>query len=203
MRATPLVAMLATLLLAGCSGGGDDPGADVDDTAADGADTVLSTSPMAPAVVPDEVLPVTWDGNTGSYAYAYETTTGQGGGQDLVAGENGFIVERPGMMLVAADLTLTWTAANPSSQTLTFDLMVMGPNSTLVASATGPTGLTIAEQGLGFPLDAETVVHFYFYNPTVFVHNPPVVAGGAVDQAAHVEGTLTFRALPTSSVPAA
>ena len=203
MRAL-LTALAVSVLLAGCSGSEPDSGEDQGLDA--GAETTTTDAVPPPAApIPDEVVVVAFDGNTGTYAYAFETTTGQGGGHDVVAGENGFIVERPGMMLVAADLTLTWTAANPSSQTLTFDLMVMGPNSTQVASVTGPTGLNMAQQGLAFPLDSETVVHFYFYNPTVFVHNPPVVAGGAVDQVAHVEGTLTFRSIPgaTSSAPAA
>lgn len=197
LRGPPVVAgLLLAALLAGCSDGGPGPApaADLANVAAGPEAPGNLTSPAAP--VADEVVSVSWDGNTGTYAYVRETTTGQGARQDPVAGENGFIVERPGMLLVAADLALTWQAATPSSQQLTFDLMVMGPNSTLVASVTGPTGIAIAQQGLALPLDAETVVHAYFYNPTVFAHQPPLLAGAAADQAAHVEGTLTFRAIP-------
>src|SRR5688572_15383631 len=165
MRAWPSVPLLALVLLAGCA---EDvpPAADaVDAPEADG-----STAPEVPVVIPNETYTVNWDGNTGTWAYAQEGTSGQGVSQGVVAGTNGFVVERPGMMLVAAELTLTWQAATPASQTLAFELMVMGPNSTLVAEAAGTSGLTLSAQGLAFPLDAETVVHAYFYNPTAFVH---------------------------------
>lgn len=202
MRVHVVGLLAAALLLAGCTG---EPAAPTDSSTASGSASASSTAPAPARAWVPSLMPVTFDGNLGTSVHGCVFPAGVCDTRDVVAGASDLVIERAGTNFTGLDLTATWTAQSPATATLTLGFMVMascdGCNSTTYDEVTGSSPLHAAVSGANVPLDADHAVHVYLYNPQGLVYNPavPGYAFASVDQAFHVEGTVSLLLPPNSA----
>jgi uncharacterized protein YceK len=205
MRVVAVVAMV--VLLAGCTG--EPPASTEPSPTASGSASSSSAAPaQARAWVPSEMA-VTFDGNLGTSLHGCVFPAGLCDTMAVTTDSSDLTVERAGTNFTGLDLTVTWTAQSPATATLTLGFMVMascdGCNSTVYDEVTGTSPLHAAVSGANVPLDADHALHVYLYNPQGLVYDPavPGYAFVSVDQAFHVEGTVSLLLPPTAGAPAA
>jgi hypothetical protein len=194
------------VLLAGCSG--EDPAspASLPDASTSPSSTAAAVQAQAPV---QETVAVTFDGNLGTLVHACVLPADACHSQAAVADHTDLYVERPGANFTGLDLTVTWTAQTPEAATLGIGYMVMascdGCNSTSYEEVMGQSPLHVTLSGEGVPLTPDAKVHVYVYNPQGFVYDPavPAYAFASVDQAFHVEGTVSLLAPATPGAQAA
>jgi hypothetical protein len=198
MRAL-VAAVVLLVFLAGCS----EDQSEVPDPA-----VVPTPSPTTAEVVVAEptveVIPISFDGTLGTQVHGCVFPAGVCQTQAVVPESGDLVVERPGAILKAIDLTATWTAASPATATLHFGYMVMthceGCNSTTFGDVEKGSPVIMQVSDVAIPLDEDTVVHVYAYNPTGVVYDPnvPGYAVVSAEQAYHIEGTITIEIPPAT-----
>ena len=203
-----VVALLAVaLLLAGCLG--DEPADPTGPMSTSSGPASSSSAPAQSSAWVASEMPVSFDGNLGTSAHGCVFPLGLCNTTAVTKPASDLYVDRPGTNFTGLDLTVTWAAQSPATATLTLGFMVMascdGCNSTTYDEVSGPSPLRATLSGANVPLDAGHVVHLYLYNPQGLVYNPsvPGYAFVSVDQAFHVEGTVSLLLPPTAGVQAA
>ncbi len=216
MRITPLIILLVAITtLAGCTDDGgpgvfapeddttdlksQDSGGSTSPNTGTNSSPRTSTSPNATDGDTTEAGPtfaevdIRLEGNLGTRAIVCEDgTLNSCSGVNAIAGNRDLLLEQPGATLVGAEITLEWTASSPVTQQLGIGLMRMGTNSTFVENQEGTSPLTISLQDLDLVMDEDNLVHIYVYNPTLLLHQDPLIGYISVDEQFTVSGTLTF-----------
>ncbi len=215
---TLVIAMLAVLLLAGCSSSSDGGGATP--TSSTGAGDVRgvcvdeSIRPYAdanpdgtcPPYAKRESIPVTFSGNLGTIVHGCLFPPGQPPvcpTQVVNAGSGDLFVEKPGANFTGLDMNITWTSQTPATATLAVGFMVMagcdGCEDTFFDEVEGTSPIRIQVKDQKIPLNETTKVHVYVYNPTGL----QVLPAGAgyvfvsVDQDYAIEGKISIETLVT------
>ena len=173
MRAPLLPASLLVLAaLAGCMGpeaspeeaspGKDEPGSDrpaMSPAAAtpEGDDAPVNASSL-------RTLPLAVEGNVGTGFMACVLPLQVCPGVAPVAGDNGLVVGEQRGRVAGGELTLSWTAASPATEELSFGLMLMGSEGEACPSADlgtvqGASPLVIEAADPGRALCPDEVVH--------------------------------------------
>lgn len=200
-----LAALCALALLAGCFTAtpeeADAASAGTDDIVAGGGDAMATTAAAtaaAPSSAPfaESVIPILLDGSTGTQAFVCVDVAPPCAYRDVVAGESDLILEGLAGRIAAGALVLEWDAATPATEELVFGIMVMGGEGEACAAvslgmARGSSPLRLEVAPLEREFCASDVLHVWASNG-IYAGGPPAVAQLDVDQAFHLEGSVTL-----------
>jgi hypothetical protein len=137
-----------------------------------------------------------WDSQLGTGGIACADSLGQCTPHAFISADGAdWTAPLPGGNVTAADVTLTWTAMTPATQTLGFRIMVLGDcahcNLTDIGEVTGVSPLHIQKSGLHIPGGPGMKLYAYAWNPQGVVNNPPLFASVSAEQAVHGSGNVT------------
>lgn len=190
--ATRAVLLAGPLLLAGCFAAAPEDGvtasgASADDaTPADGPATTSPGADPSATPAPSTSIPVELQGATRNEAAICAPGSCQGWGlPGLASGETWFEQELRGT-LVAADLTLTWTATTPATTELTLGIAHDHGDGTKIETR-GPSPLTLSQAGLAIPGEKVSAIYVNAYECSANVCH-------SVEQAFSISGTLAQQA---------
>lgn len=170
-------------------------------TATSSGTTGSSSASATSSASTTTLVPFTAEGNTYNGIFACAAVTCQG--SDLPTTGQGSSWFEPDIAgtLIAAELTLTWSATTPLTAELLLGIAYEndeGENDWLYAIGTSP--LTLTETNLDIPTNK---VNAIYVNPYKCQGTPaPLVACYGIEQAFTIEGTLTTATPPTVSATA-
>lgn len=191
---------LAPLLIAGCLG---------NEPAEDGApaEVVAASAQPEPAAPANETeapavaiaIPILLDGNTGTSAVVCVLgPVGECVFQEAAPGTSGLLIEGQAGTVTGGELTLAWSASSPATNELSMGAMLMdggegceGVDLGMVRGAS-PLVLTLATAAPRALCEGE-ILHLWIAG-TNWGGQDPAYYQVDVDQAFHVEGTITIAA---------
>lgn len=188
-RLVLLLAILPSLAAAGCAEDAGSPG---------GAAAAVSPAEAPPAAAPPATLPIVLDGSTATQAMLCVVPAPPCRQHEVVGGTSDLFFENLVGRIANGSLSMTWTATNPATEELAFGIMVMGgegdgcaPVSLGILRGRSPLALDVAPMARDF-CEGDSL-HVWASNG-IYVGEDPAYVQLDVDQAFHIEGSVTIAA---------
>lgn len=187
-------ALVLVVLLAGCLDATPTADAELDTAEAAPAQAAPATGNATLATAPPAVteLVVALDGRTGTYALACAPPVGCTG-HTAAPGDAQVLFEGVAGRPDGGELSLTWTATSPATETMSFGVMTMYGGEACegidLGVASGRSPLVIDVAAADRALCPEEVLHIWVSGGTD-VNQAPFYATANLDQPFHLEGAL-------------